>query len=132
MPKITPELNEVQETILKQIKAQEPLFMFIYKVQTVLIVDDSTIRLCCRTRHKINFEVHYDAGLDLYTVKAWLLRDYGLDLHELLNMTEIQWDQLADLLHRAHEDAKTAPPPKPRNTGGGLPPLEEIPAAVRR
>ncbi len=125
------ELNECQRTILEQLKATEPFFMAVYNVKMVLLTDATTIRLCCRTRHHINFDIHYDEGLDLYRVTAYLLRDHGLDVYELLNVQEVQWDQLAELLREAHEKAKTAPPVKPRSKNG-LPSFEGIPEAVRR
>jgi hypothetical protein len=99
--------NECQRTILEQLNALNRFFMVEFKVETIVLIDAVTVRLCCRTRNKINFDVHHDEGADLYNIKAYLLRNYGLDVTELINVEGIFCDQLGDLLRDAHEKANS-------------------------
>jgi len=79
--------------------------MGLYNVQTILIVNETSLRICCRTRDKINFDIEYDSGEDLYNVNAYLIKNHGLDVEQLLFSSGVYCDQLAELLQQAHKKA---------------------------
>lgn len=99
------QLNDVQATILKQLNSLNPLWRSEYRVETILVVDDNTLRLCCRTKErKVNFDIKYKPGPDAYNVTAYLLWNHGIGIAKIIEVTDVMWDNLADLLRAAHQD----------------------------
>jgi hypothetical protein len=128
--------NAVQQTILDQLKALEPLYRFLYKVQNIVLgsegseLNENSLRIACRTRKHINFDVRYEPNPDLYTVKAYLLANHGLNCDEILSVSEVCWEELGRLLAEAHQKAEHFKP-KPQQNASNLPNFDEIPDVVR-
>jgi ribosomal protein L24E len=101
----TVEVNQTLTTILKQLTSVDPLWRMEYRVQTIVAMNDNTLRLCCRTKERmVNVDIEYNPDKDLYNVTAYLLWHYGLGLAKIVEVTDVYWDSLADLLKAAHED----------------------------
>lgn len=96
--------NDVQKIILEQLTASNPLWRNEFKVTTIVLMNENAIRLCCRTKKKINFDIHYDPCMDVYDVKAYLLWNHGLGCATVLDSKGVMFDQLMDLLRIAHKD----------------------------
>jgi len=92
--------NTVQKTMLEQLRHLNPLFVAEFNVKTIVLMDANTIRLCCRTRRKINFDIHYDRGLDLYDVTAH--RIIGIGAKKVVDSKGVMWNKLEALLREAH------------------------------
>jgi hypothetical protein len=97
--------NQVQQTILEQLNSLDPTWRMEYRVETIGLIDENTIRLCCRhPKHFVNFDIHYKPVPDAYDVKAYLI--YGVDYATVIDVKEVMWDQLVELLREAHGDVQ--------------------------
>jgi len=91
----------IQKTIVQQLNASNPFFVGLYNVKALLALEDGrTVRL--HTRHKnglvINIDITYDAGADLYNIKAYKI--HGLNTQEIFNQEGFYFDQLDETIHR--------------------------------
>ena len=99
--------NTVQRTLLEQLQIQNPFFMTEFHVKGLVLMTKNRIRLCSRGRRKINIDITYNSGTDLYDVKAYLLLNYGLDLTTIYDQTDLFWDQLNTVLKTILEQTQT-------------------------
>jgi len=91
--------TDVQRTILKQLLVLNPFFTIEYNIKTILWKDDGrSVRLHIRKPEVINIDIIYERGSDTYTVKAWKLKNHGLEAQEIYNMQDIYFDQLDDVI----------------------------------
>jgi len=98
------ELNQVQRTILEQLNSLDPIWRIDYRVETIVTIDENTLRLCCRTKERtVNFDIKYKPVPDSYDVTAYLLWNHGLDVATIVEAKDVMWDNLAELLREAHE-----------------------------
>lgn len=101
----TVEVNKTLTTILEQLTSADPLWRIEYHVQTIVAMDDNTLRLCCRTKERmVNFDIKYKPNPDTYDVTAYLLWNHGLGVAKIVEVTDVYWDSLAELLREAHAD----------------------------
>ena len=107
MAKMKMAINQVQKTILQQMDSLDPVWRIEYMLQTIALVDENTIRLCCRkTNHHVNFDICYRPGPDAYDVQAHLLWNHDSDFAKIVDVKEVMWDQLAELLREAHDEVQ--------------------------
>lgn len=100
-------LNRIQRTLLEQLEIQNRYFLTDFHIKHIVPWDKNTIRICSRGRRKINIDITYNAGTDLYDVKAYLLRNYGLDLTTIYDQEDLFWDQLNTVLKMILEQPQT-------------------------
>jgi len=86
--------NQVQKTIIQQLQAQNPLFMADFTITDIVLMSENTIRLHSRGEEIVNIDITYNCGSDLYDVKAYRLRNHGLDVKLIYDRNGFFWDQL--------------------------------------
>ncbi len=105
-------VTQIQDTMIKQLSAQNPAWSTDHSVKTVLLMSDGiTIRLCHRRgRRVVNIDITYNRGSDLYSVKAYLIRHSGLEVTTIYDESGFFWDQLdmviGSVLRKAEEEAE--------------------------
>ena len=87
-------LNQVQKTLIQQLQAQNPLFMAKFCITDIVLMNENTIRLHSRGREIVNIDITYNHGSDLYDIKAYRLRNHGLDVKPIYGEQGFFWDQL--------------------------------------
>lgn len=91
-------LNRVQQTLIEQLKVQNPSFLSEFNIKNIVLMDKDRIRLCCRGKEKVNIDISYNRGSDLYDIKAYRLRNYGLDVKTIYDQDGFFWDQLNEVI----------------------------------
>jgi len=110
------QLNETQRTMVQQLNGLNPLWRAEFGVRGLIVMDENTLRIPIRVgRKKVNFDLTYDSGEDLYNVKAYKVSDFTKELLRSGVWTEATkaitvlegkgffWDQLNDLMKQATE-----------------------------
>lgn len=89
--------TNIQKTIVEQLSMFNPLFLIDYSIKAILWNDDGrSVRFHVRKKRKIiNIDVIYDAGSDLYNIKAYKVE--GLDCKEIFNGKGFYFDQLDEI-----------------------------------
>ena len=72
-------------------------------------MDESTVRLCSRKKHKVNIDITLNA-LDLYDFKAYMLRNHGLEIAVILDEKDFYCEQLDIVLKKIMKKADEAKP----------------------
>lgn len=86
------QLNETQRTMLEQLRGLNPLWRGEFGVETIVIVDENTLRFLMKFgRNKVNFDLTYDEGEDLYNAKAYKVNDFLKQFKGFKEPTEEEW-----------------------------------------
>ena len=93
-----PEINRVQETLIQQLQAQNPLFTAEFNISSIVLMDENRVRLCSRGGEVVNIDIAYNEGSDLYDIKAYRIRNHGLDVKTIYDKTGFYWDQLNEAI----------------------------------
>lgn len=80
-----------------------------YGVDDVVLMDESTVRICSRKKHKVNIDITLSA-LDLYDFKAYMLRHHGLEIAVIYNEKGFYCEQLDAILKKIMKKADEAKP----------------------
>lgn len=98
------------KVLLQQLTALNPLWRAEYGIETTVQMKEDTVRLCSRLKgRKINIDITL-SSLDLYDFKAYLLRNYGLELALIFNEQGYYCDQLDTVLKSIMKKADEAKP----------------------
>ena len=110
------------QVLLQQIAALNRLWRLDYGVDNVVLMDESTVRLCSRKKHKVNIDISL-SSLDLYDVKAYMLRNHGLLIAVLYDEQGFYVEQLDTMLKIVMQKADEVKPsdfkPVEEFLGGG-------------
>ena len=91
------QVSSVVQTLLEQLNALNPLWRVEYQIKNV-VVDKKRpnwVRLCSRLGQQvINIDISYNEGTDLYDIKAYRLRNYGLDIRTVYDEEGIYAENL--------------------------------------
>ena len=98
-------LNQVQKTLIQQLQAQNPLFMAEFSITNIVLMSENTIRLCSRGREIVNIDITYNRGSDLYDIKAYRLRNHGLEVKTIYDEQGFFWDQLNEAIKTILEES---------------------------
>lgn len=91
-------VNQVQKTLLEQLKRLNPLYKADFGIENIVIMDDATLRFCARNKQKVNIDIHYNSGSDLYDIKAYHIVKF--DAKTIFDTPGIFFDQLNDILRQ--------------------------------
>lgn len=87
-------LNEVQRTMLEQLNSLNPIWRGEFGVETIVITDENTLRFPMRFgKHRVNFDLTYDRGRDLYNAKAYRVSDFLKQFKGFKKPTEEEWEK---------------------------------------
>ena len=95
---MTTKLNEIQKTLIDQLRVLNPFFLLEYNIRTVVIMNETTLRLHSKASKTINIDIRYNRGSDLYDITAYKLENFGLDVSTIFNEKGIFCDQLDETL----------------------------------
>jgi hypothetical protein len=92
-------LNIVQKTLLEQIILQNPFFINEYNITNIIIIDKYTLRFHSRLNNKItNIDIKYNPVPDLYEIKAYRIKNYGLDEEEIYKNEYVFFTELEPII----------------------------------
>lgn len=98
----TTESKQVTQTIKEQILAgvdgERWNFFRAVGVSKLLDMNDGRLRLHSARKH-INIDITLDEGSDDYTIKAYKLKNRGLDIEVIKDISGIYCDQLTDIVY---------------------------------
>ena len=95
--------------LLQQLAALNRLWRLDYGIDNVVLMDESTVRLCSRRKHKINIDISL-SSLDLYDFKAYLLRRHGLEIAVIYDEKNFGCEQLDTVLKTIMQKADEVKP----------------------
>lgn len=87
--------NEIQQTMIDQLKTMHPYWRGEFGVRYVVIMDEKTLRFPMLIgRHKINVDLKYDEGANLYRITAYDIRAFESKVLRIEGTpTPEQWKQ---------------------------------------
>lgn len=108
---MTKEKRKVAETILTQLRVQNPLFRAKYNVRQMMTLDEKGGGIRLNTHQNsdtVNIDIIYDSGKDLYEVKAYKfnLPKMILEPKKVYDSKDIFFDQLDETITEALKSAK--------------------------
>jgi formylglycine-generating enzyme required for sulfatase activity len=88
-------LNEIQQTMIDQLKHLNPLWRGEFGVRMIIIMDENTLRFPMAIgRHKVNVDLKYEEGDDLYRISAYDINAFTRKVVRIEGTpTEAQFDQ---------------------------------------
>lgn len=87
-------INQVQKTFIQQLQVQNPNFLSEFHITNIVLMSENRIRLHHRAKEIVNIDITYNRGSDLYDVKAYCVRNHGLDVQTIFDEEGFFWDQL--------------------------------------